>query len=163
MTDPQVEDAREFQVCSTVEEAMGGVHQFESTHCLSLQNMGVEYIQQRSALVSQLLDFSSRLGLRDEVVHDAVLLMDRTVGSATGVSREVMPLVVAAALRIACAQSGDAPEALPGDEALAACAELPLEDILQMEWNIRNVLGEDTAAISTMRCLKIYLERLGYR
>jgi hypothetical protein len=217
----QLEDQREFQVSNTVAEAMGGVHQFESTHCLSLQNMGVEYIQQRSALVSSLLDYGSRLGLRDEIVHDAVLLMDRTVSSAAGVTRDVIPLIVAAALRIACAQSGDAPEALPSDADMAHLLELPLEEVLQMEWNVsggrqrhclaerrrpqqlpaacraagracrrgsgpwpvhalrpgrrrvlssgaavvqvRNVLGEDTAAISTMRCLKIYLERLGYR
>lgn len=31
----------------------------------------------------------------------------------------------------------------------------------QMEWNVRRVLGGDTAAISTLRCLKLYLERLG--
>ncbi len=31
----------------------------------------------------------------------------------------------------------------------------------QMEWNVRRVLGNDTAAISTLRCLKLYLERLG--
>ncbi|KAL4532208.1 hypothetical protein Ndes2526B_g08827 [Nannochloris sp. 'desiccata'] len=30
-----------------------------------------------------------------------------------------------------------------------------------MEWNVKQVLGQDTAAISTLRCLKLYLERLG--
>lgn len=33
--------------------------------------------------------------------------------------------------------------------------------IQQMEWNVRRVLGNDTAAISTLRCLKLYLERMG--
>lgn len=32
-----------------------------------------------------------------------------------------------------------------------------------MEWNIRGLLADDISAISTMRCLKVYLERLGYR
>ena len=31
----------------------------------------------------------------------------------------------------------------------------------QMEWNVRQVLAHDTSAISTYRCLKIFLERLG--
>ena len=31
----------------------------------------------------------------------------------------------------------------------------------QMEWNIQRVLNNDTSAISTLRCLKLYLERLG--
>ncbi len=31
----------------------------------------------------------------------------------------------------------------------------------QMEWNVRRVLGNDVSAISTLRCLKLFLERLG--
>lgn len=42
-------------------------------------------------------------------------------------------------------------------------AELPSTAVAKMEWNIRGLLSDDIAAISTMRCLKIYLERLGYR
>ena len=33
--------------------------------------------------------------------------------------------------------------------------------IQQMEWNVWRVLNNDTATISTLRCLKLYLERLG--
>ena len=33
--------------------------------------------------------------------------------------------------------------------------------VTQMEWQMRRVLGNDTSAISTLRCLKLYLERLG--
>ena len=33
--------------------------------------------------------------------------------------------------------------------------------IEQMDWSTRRVLGNDTSAISTLRCLKLYLERLG--
>ena len=33
--------------------------------------------------------------------------------------------------------------------------------VQQMEWNMRRVLGNDTSPISTLRCLKLYLERLG--
>lgn len=33
--------------------------------------------------------------------------------------------------------------------------------VQQMEWNMRRVLANDTSAISTLRCLKLYLERLG--
>lgn len=33
--------------------------------------------------------------------------------------------------------------------------------IHQMEWNVQRVLSNDTSAISTLRCLKLYLERLG--
>ena len=39
-------------------------------------------MQQRPHLISRLLDLSSKFGLRDEVVHDAVLLVDRTASQA---------------------------------------------------------------------------------
>ena len=39
----------------------------------------------------------------------------------------------------------------------------PGSSISQMEWHVRSLLNDDTSAISTLRCLKIYLERLGLR
>lgn len=42
-------------------------------------------------------------------------------------------------------------------------AGVPSSDIVQMEWHIRGLLTDDTSAISALRCLKIYLERLGFR
>lgn len=33
--------------------------------------------------------------------------------------------------------------------------------VRQMEWHIQTVLNHDTAVISTLRCLQLYLERLG--
>lgn len=72
-----------------------------------LSNMSAAYVQQRPILISRLLDLSSQFGLRDEVVHDAVLLMDRTASQAKQVPEDVLPLVGVAALVIA-AKQGDA-------------------------------------------------------
>ena len=44
----------------------------------------------------------------------------------------------------------------------AACG-LPAPAVEQMEWNIRQVLSQDTAAISTLRCLKLFLEQFHIR
>ena len=49
-------------------------------------------MQERSALISRLLDVSNKLGLRDEVVHDAVLLMDRTASEAKQVGGHALLL-----------------------------------------------------------------------
>lgn len=62
---------------------------FESTHGLVLPNMSAAYVVQRPALISRLLDISSKLSLRDEVVHDSVLLLDRTASQAKQVGRWV--------------------------------------------------------------------------
>ena len=37
-----------------------------------------------------------------------------------------------------------------------------VESLKQLEWSMKQVLGQDTSAISTLRCLKTYFERLGY-
>ncbi|PNH00361.1 hypothetical protein TSOC_013822, partial [Tetrabaena socialis] len=85
---------------------------FEGTHGLVLSNMSPGYVQQRPVLISRLLDLSSKLTLRDEVVHDAVLLMDRTASQAKQVSEDVLPLVGVAALIIA-AKQGDSSDRVP--------------------------------------------------
>ena len=38
---------------------------------------------------------------------------------------------------------------------------LLLDDVHLFDKSVRQVLGADTSAISTLRCLKLYLERLG--
>ena len=38
---------------------------------------------------------------------------------------------------------------------------MQMQMIEQMDWSTRRVLVNDTSAISTLRCLKLYLERLG--
>lgn len=153
---------REQQLGQDCAEAFTAVRQFEGTHGLVLSNMSPAYVQQRPVLISRLLDLSSKLGLRDEVVHDAVLLMDRTTSQAKQVPEDVLPLVGVAALVIA-AKQGDSSDRVPTNAEIEQLTELPATSVAKMEWNIRGLLTDDISAISTMRCLKIYLERLGYR
>ncbi len=44
--------------------------------------MGFMYQQRRVELVARVLHFAARLGLADDYVHDAVLLMDRTMSTS---------------------------------------------------------------------------------
>ncbi|GIL47655.1 hypothetical protein Vafri_4418 [Volvox africanus] len=153
---------REQQVTQECQEAFAAVQHFENTHGLVLSNMSPGYVQQRPVLISRLLDLSSKLSLRDEVVHDAVLLMDRTASQAKQVPEDVLPLVGVAALIIA-AKQGDSSDRVPTNAEIEQNTELPATAVAKMEWNIRGLLTDDISAISTMRCLKVYLERLGYR
>lgn len=75
--------------------------------------MGSPYVQQRPNLISRLLDLSSKFGLRDEIVHDAVLLMDRTASQAQQVPEDVLPLVSVAALLIAAKQGDPSAQHVP--------------------------------------------------
>jgi hypothetical protein len=63
--------------------AFEAVRRFEASHNLALQNMGMSFLQQRGAIVGSILQKGGELCLPDEVVHDAVLLLDRA--GSTGV------------------------------------------------------------------------------
>lgn len=62
-------------------DAFAAVQHFEKTHCLALQHMALPYLQRRPQLVATCLNQAAQLGLKDEVSHDAVLLMDRTMST----------------------------------------------------------------------------------
>jgi pentatricopeptide repeat domain-containing protein 1 len=109
-----------------------------------------------------MLEAGTALDLKDEVVHDGVLLMDRALSSGAAAPPELLPLVAAASLRLSAAQGGG-PDAAPRADAAAAAAGVDAGAMGVMEWQLQQLLGGDTLAISTMRCLKVYLERLGYR
>ena len=77
--------------CQSAFEAVKG---FEASHNLALQNMGVSFQQQRGAMVGSILQKGGELGLADEVIHDAVLLLDRAGSTGVQVSEGVSLLVV---------------------------------------------------------------------
>lgn len=64
------------------QEAFAAVKEFENNHCLSVQSMGTAYMAARPALVSALLGLQDKLSLRDDLVHDAVLLVDRAMSGS---------------------------------------------------------------------------------
>ena len=47
-----------------------------------MQNMSFAYIQRRPELVSIALAYAQQLGMKDEVAHDAILLIDRTMSTS---------------------------------------------------------------------------------
>jgi hypothetical protein len=125
--------------------------------------MGFAYLQRRSELVARCADLTATLGIRSEAGHDAVLLMDRVMSTSLALAPELLDLLCTACVSIAAKQV-DGPAsalALSKGKDVEAVTGLPATAIEQMEWNVKQVLGQDTAAISTLRCLKLYLERLG--
>lgn len=76
--------------------------------------------------------------------------------------QELLPIVAAAALQLSMTQgSSDSP--VPSAAALAEVCGVEPQALMEMSWRLQQLLNNDTLAISTMRCLKVYLERIGYR
>jgi len=152
---------KEIAVERRCSEAFAAVRLFEKTHCLALQNMGYAYLQRRSELVARCTDIVTALGVQPEVSHDAVLLMDRVMSTSLALAPELLELLAAACVLIAVKQVDGSVAFSSTDSEVQAATGFPAAATEQMEWNIRQILGNDTAAISTLRCLKLYLERLG--
>lgn len=67
-----------------------------------------------------------------------------------------------AALVLIAARQGESPEKLPRAEQMDTLVQFPPGSVSKMEGQIRTVLNHDTAAISAIRVVKLYFERLGY-
>ena len=152
--------ANEAAVETRCTEAFAAVHHFESSHSLTLQAMGLAYLQHRTVLVQQLFQYGKKLNLREEVAHDAVLLMDRAMSTSIQIKENLLELLSVACLVLAMKQT-EKLEDLPSDETLEQVTDCKASAVGKMEWNLRQVLGSDTSAISTLRCIMLYLERLG--
>lgn len=53
-------DSKEASLEQRCAEAFGAIVHFESSHCLSLPNMGFAYLQRRNELVASCLDITQR-------------------------------------------------------------------------------------------------------
>lgn len=74
--------------------------------CVSgcLQSMCAEYVAGRKECVRLAMSHAAAFGFKDEVLHDAVLLVDRTMSSGTALPPTVLPLLVAACILISARQ-----------------------------------------------------------
>lgn len=140
--------------------AFKAVQHFEKTHCLVLQNMGYAYLQQRADLIRNCSKINKFLGGQEEVVHDSVLLMDRVMSTTLNFAQEVLELLSAACVAIASDHISPSTEE-KDFEKFEKASGLPAWAIKQMEWSIRQVLNQDTASVSSIRCVKLFVERLG--
>ena len=82
--------SKETSVERRCSDAFAAVQHFEKTHCLALQHMALPYLQRRPQLVASCLQQAAQLGLKDEVSHDAVLLMDRTMSTGLEVTMSLL-------------------------------------------------------------------------
>jgi len=116
-------------------------------------------------------------GVEEEALHDCLLVADRAAAAGIVVPNAQVALVLlGASLQLVTTQAGlalGAPSLLhPVSPAVAAAVSLAARIELRggmapgscadSAMRIATVLGGDLRAVSAMRCLKLFLERLGY-
>ncbi|BDA45635.1 probable pentatricopeptide repeat-containing protein At2g31400, chloplastic at N-terminal half [Coccomyxa sp. Obi] len=155
------EAAADEATAARVASAYSSVADFEATHHLNLQAMGSGYLQERPEIVSNLLSMAQALNFSEEAAHDAVLLLDRAM-SVGGVGVDgCLPLAAAACLHLAlCQDMNHSKDALPALSSIATHTGLTVGAVGSMKETLLATLRHDTAAISAVRCLHLYLERL---
>eukprot|EP00887_Chlorella_sp_A99_P000227 scaffold13.g227.t1 len=153
------EDVRIEARCA---QAFCAVRRFEDGYFVAGSALPPSYLAARAEWFTTAATFAGACGFKDEVVHDAQLLLDRTVAAGGEAALALPPaaLVVACVLTTA-AQAGEPAEALPADARLEAATGLAAATVAEATAAVAAFLRADTSAISALRVAKLYLERLG--
>ncbi|KAL4422946.1 hypothetical protein ABPG75_009143 [Micractinium tetrahymenae] len=143
-------------------EAFAAVRHFESCSCVPDSALPASYLGAREGWFATCASFAAVFGLKDEVLHDAVLLLDRAVAAAGDqlLTLNAAALVVSCLL-ISARQAGESPERLPSPAQLESATGLTAAAVDAAQGAVRAMLQGDTSAISAVRVLKLLLERLG--
>ena len=156
------EDATAERRCAP---AFAAVAEFEATHVvLTDAFISPAAASLRQELVSALLSLGQGLQLAEEVVLEGVQLCDRLLNrGAAPASLEptAVPLYASGALLACARQAGDQARMLCGQHALMQLAGLTVPAVLEAEQQLVTALHGDVAAISALRVLHLYFERLG--
>jgi hypothetical protein len=103
-----MEDAKKEMACF---QTMTAVQALEARTMITAQAVPHMYLMQRAELVQLLLRSAPCLGMRGDVGHDAVVLMDRVMASPMSSSVPTGNLLAAACLVVAAQQVGRSREA----------------------------------------------------
>jgi hypothetical protein len=96
------EDAKLEHSCA---RAYQTVAEFELGQLLQPANMSCEYLAEREACINAAFGYAEQFELAEEVVFDAVLLMDRVMSTGAQHDSSLSGLFVVAALRVRLEQS----------------------------------------------------------
>ncbi|KAI7844476.1 hypothetical protein COHA_001936, partial [Chlorella ohadii] len=142
-------------------EAFAMAQYFEKTHNLSVQMMSPGYLAQRPELARLAATIGAQLHLPEEAVHDAVLLLDRAMSVPLDAPESLHRAALAACLLLAGRQAGLPERLVPEPGTVAEAAGVSPLLLGQVQTALLAALQNDTASISALRCLTLYLERLG--
>ncbi|KAJ9506663.1 hypothetical protein QJQ45_018369, partial [Haematococcus lacustris] len=156
------------------------VQEFEESHGLSVATMGQMYITSRRDLVLALFKVGASLGVGQDALHDAVLLMDRAMSSEGQIRNNMyLPALLTALIAVtrhpptpllllnstspasSCPGRGGEgrPRALSEGEVsrLTGVTELSLQTT---EATLRAALADDLSTLSAIHSLRLFHQRL---
>lgn len=154
--------AEDLETESRCREAFMAVRQFEDNHSLDCELMEKDYLMQRDQLINYAFIVSNKYDLKEETIHDAVLVMDRIMSTGVKIQDGVQSVFVAALVFISACRS-EMQNKVMAMKDIDAFVGFPIGSVAKMEEQIISALYQDTSAISAVRVIKLYFERLGYK
>ena len=103
-------------------EAFAAVRHFEGRYCVADEALPASYLAARQEWFGTAASFAGALGLKDEVLHDALLLLDRAVAAGG----EQLLALDAGALITSCLLIAARQGARPRLLCACVCASIPL-------------------------------------
>ena len=135
--------------------------QFEGRYTVDPGTLPPPYLAERGAWFESQAAVAGALGLKDEALHDALLMMDHAVAAGAGAEGGLPAPTLVVACLLLSARQGQRGDQMPGAAALEAATGQPAAGLEAGQDAVRALLAGDTSSISALRVLKLYLERLG--
>lgn len=164
---PHIEMSREIlaedlETEARCREAFMTVRDFEDTHPLNYELMDNDYLVQRRDLIHFAYSIRNHYKLKEETVHDAVLIMDRVMSTGVKIQEGIWAVFVATVVFMAACRSENQTKIMSMND-IDSFVHFPVGSVSKMEEQITSALYADVSAISAVRVLKLYLERLGHK
>lgn len=153
--------AEDLVVTQRCTEAYGAVAKYELTHVMNVGMVAHAMLQQRPNLAHLAFKYGNALGFKLDTVYDCLQLLDRVLCCGVSLLPALLPLLLVCCLLLAAHQA-EPQSSWPSYEAIMAATGLSADAIVSMEQNLFVWLQQDTAVISPLRVVQLYLERLGY-
>lgn len=140
-------------------EAYAAVAEFESSLPRMRGLVDTETLVTRQAMLTYIISLNSALTLSEEGIHDALQLCDRYLAAVSTISPGSEGAYASALLLLSAQQVGGVNEDVLLN--LADFAHTSVSHIAHARQNIVTALQENISAISALRVLQLYIERLG--
>ncbi|GFH07484.1 uncharacterized protein HaLaN_02291 [Haematococcus lacustris] len=157
-------------VAARCQEAFQAVLRLEETNIVNVAVYPSAVLQQRAQVVNLCTKYGAAFAFREDTVHDSLALFDKLMCSGAPFSTaSLWPLGLCCCLLLAAKQTEavaatplETGSSWPSYESVALLTGFSTESLLSMEQNILSWLQGDTCAISVLRVLQLYQERLGH-
>lgn len=140
--------------------AFAAVQEFETSHTQHLVALGPQPATIWRDTVDFLVKLAGSFHLPEDTTHDTLQLFYRVLTSGASVGEGEATTLAAALLTLTCKQ-GVVRAAVPDGALVFGLLGLPHQALPVAEQRLLSALGGDLVAVSALRVLHLYLERIG--